>query len=162
MAVVNCPGPVHSRFFFSSFIFCSEPEIFLRKTKRNDRIKKNFFPKKDRLQNRIKNKILFKSNDSRLLTPSLRGSKTSVDYGTTLMDQYCRLNTVIWLGFVQFESCVSQALSGNVKIFTRKSRTHADRMTAGPICLEPGIYQYTYFWNKGDPAHADPLFQSIG
>ena len=49
------------------------------------------------------------------LTPSLRELKMSVDYGDgTLLDQFC--------------SCTTSPFLQELGIFTRKDRTHADKM----------------------------------
>ena len=99
--------------------FTQSQKYFWRKLREMIELRRTFSRKRIDCRIESKNKIPFKLNHSRLLTPSLRGSKTNVDYGGTLLDQHCRFNNLIWFAFVQIKSRVSQTFSGKVKIFTR-------------------------------------------
>ena len=98
MAVVNCPGPVHNRFLFSSFIFARSQKYFLRKLREMIELRRTFSRKRIECRIELKNKIRTKPNED-----------------GTFLDQSCRLNNIIRLGFGKIDSRLSQNLSQKVK-----------------------------------------------
>ena len=89
------------------------------------------------------------------LTPRLRGSKASVDYGKEPFLAQCRrLPIVIWLGFVPAESYLIHTLAEKVKNEEGKAGARAYSATLGSCCMRQFdmIVCVDWGWAKSGPS----------